>query len=810
MNSHSQIELFRIIDRQINPISERFMKKEFLGAGGMCKTYSATTSNGRNVVLKKLYSNDTALTIDNLDQALEEYLQYQGVQNVANQAYFDYGIFADSNQNLWIIQEKLNGQPLSEIHEPIPLKDVFLIAKDIALYVKDLMSAGYVTLDLKPDNIFVEYHGGVLSTTVKFYDIDSVQQNFAKLTTSDLWIPIEAYNRYTNCLHSDLIGPWTTTYTISLIVLWLLTDFQYRDECISLVKDGYSDYYTAPFTCFFNSILPLHDSLGEKLSAFFCTALSSCTTLEELHTHRFSTIDMFIQSLDEIISIIDKEAVKTNSLIQISVPVYVDPTDFPCNINDSAAKNASTRGVPSSTFSPDALLTMPTHSHSEKSEPDYSAQYRREIISQDYLDWENKTLKSIYYDIPFTNVFGREYPVYTIAGSENVSYPFDALTPKQGLSHSTVCLDYSQTYLYKEFEKVISPHVHFPDLYGYTNQGFTFDTDGNIQSIKATPRTYKESVYTCHILHYELWKAYHRLGGERLATLDDLPLRKAIHAEKPNLEVLLTGCNRSALNDVSIAVLIYNDIDKEYGIVTAKRTENVATHPNYTCFVPSGGFELYELEDNQNDYIINKNYNVIGALYREFLEELFGDTTYGEASGDDDLNRLYNNPKVREIDAGVRNGTIQFVFLGVGFDLTTLRQTLDFALRIDSKSFFSDNALKKNTEHKVITLSSLQDLEDIVKSTNAAIMPETAGTYALLKNAKIFTDIIDNSFELIRPVSIEAMPDSNIDIQQIDDAKAYIASRYHDYAKCKPEYRQPEKAEAIKQIMEYFGIEELE
>jgi hypothetical protein len=41
------------------------------------------------------------------------------------------------------------------------------------------------------------------------------------------------------------------------------------------------------------------------------------------------------------------------------------------------------------------------------------------------------------------------------------------------------------------------------------------------------------------------------------------------------------------------------------------------------------------------------------------------------------------------------------------------------------------------------------------------------------------------------------------------DEKNYIASRYHDYADCLPEHRQPEKAAAIKQLMEYFGIEEL-
>ena len=42
------------------------------------------------------------------------------------------------------------------------------------------------------------------------------------------------------------------------------------------------------------------------------------------------------------------------------------------------------------------------------------------------------------------------------------------------------------------------------------------------------------------------------------------------------------------------------------------------------------------------------------------------------------------------------------------------------------------------------------------------------------------------------------------------DEKNYIASRYNDYAKCLPEYRKPEAAAAIKQLMVYFGIEELQ
>lgn len=42
------------------------------------------------------------------------------------------------------------------------------------------------------------------------------------------------------------------------------------------------------------------------------------------------------------------------------------------------------------------------------------------------------------------------------------------------------------------------------------------------------------------------------------------------------------------------------------------------------------------------------------------------------------------------------------------------------------------------------------------------------------------------------------------------DEKNYIASRYHEYANCLTENRNKDKADAIKQLMDYFGIEELQ
>lgn len=372
--------------------------------------------------------------------------------------------------------------------------------------------------------------------------------------------------------------------------------------------------------------------------------------------------------------------------------------------------------------------------------------YNKGISDPEYLKWELETLKSIYNDVELINVFGREYPAFVIPGSESVKYPFNSLTQDGTLYDREKEIDYTQTPWYNDFKKIVGPNVHFPNLYGYTSCGYNFDSEGKIKSINSIPRTYKETVYTCHILHYELWAVYQKIGKERLATLDDLPLRKAIHNGKPNMEVILSGCNRSSLNDVTIAVIDYNERTDEYGIATATRSLNVATFPGYFGFVPSGGFELYELEDNQNEVVLRENYYVIGALFREYIEELFGDCGFGKATGDDDLNRLYKNSKVRSLEKGIRAGTYKFEFLGIDFDLITLRQTLAFVLRIDDEDFYYENEIKKNEENIYVKFQPLKTFEEYVINNNIPVMEETASTYTLLKNHHLYKEIEAKGF----------------------------------------------------------------
>ena len=385
----------------------------------------------------------------------------------------------------------------------------------------------------------------------------------------------------------------------------------------------------------------------------------------------------------------------------------------------------------------------------ENPSKELAEEYNKGITDPSFLKWEIETLKGIYHDIPFVNVFGQEFPAYVVQGSKNVIYPFDTLTSDGKLNSIEEKLSYKESPWFNDFNKIVGPNIHFPELYGYTSQGFGLDKNGYIESIYSTPRTYNETAYTSNILHYELWRVYKEIGEKRIATLDDLPMRKAIHGNRTNREVILSGCNRSALNDVTIAVIDLNGRTGEYDIASAIRSENVAIHPGYFSFIPSGGFELYELEENQDFTVIESNYSVIGALFREYLEELFGDENFSKPTGNDDLNRLYRNPKIKELRNGIKNGTHKFAFLGVDFDLTSLRQTLAFVLRIDDEDFFYDNEIKKNDESKYIRFQPLRTLENYIESTNVPVMPETAATYDLLKKHPLYCEIVDNKFKLV-------------------------------------------------------------
>lgn len=371
-------------------------------------------------------------------------------------------------------------------------------------------------------------------------------------------------------------------------------------------------------------------------------------------------------------------------------------------------------------------------------------EYNSGLLNEEYQKWEVETLQQIYNDCDMVKLCGKTYPVVVYESSEKVKYPFDILNDNNNLLDISQPLDYQNTAWYHDFKRIVGPNIHYPDLYGFANEGITLDEHGKVESFKARPRTYKETVYTSHILHYELWKTFQTLDHKVPSTLDFFPMRKQIHDGKTNSEVLLSGCNRSCLCDVCVAIIAYDDIDKDYDIAVATRSTNVACHPGYLGIVPSGGFELYELETKQDNYNIHKNFKIISALFREYIEEIFGDECFSKPTGDDDLKRLYRNNHIKDIRKCIGK-TYFFEFLGITVDLTSLRPTFSFVLRIDDPNFLYENQIKKNNENVDLRFISLSSFEEMVKENKktSPLLPESAGVYSLLKKNHLFQEIID-------------------------------------------------------------------
>ncbi len=369
--------------------------------------------------------------------------------------------------------------------------------------------------------------------------------------------------------------------------------------------------------------------------------------------------------------------------------------------------------------------------------------YQRTLLTQQYQEWEIRTLQSIYPEFDFVQEFNRVFPVVVMEGSEAVQYPFDALNRIQNLEEigdpiEIVCSD-----TIDDFRRIVGPNIHFPNLYGFTNVGIITDACGKINGFHAKPRTYKETVFSSHVLHFELWRAYSRIGNNRGACLNDLPIRKQIHGDRQCWDVLLSGCNRSSLCDVCIAVLAYDEIEEDYDIAIATRSDKVACYPGYLSIVPSGGFELYELEERQNALLVKKNFSIVAALYREYIEEIFGEEAFDSPTGNDDLKRLYRNPHIRELRNAIGE-KCHFEFVGATFDVISLRPTFTFVLRIDDPKFLYENEIRKNKENSDVRFLSLRDFEEYVKENaqTSPLMAESAGVYRLLKSNHLFREAL--------------------------------------------------------------------
>ena len=244
------------------------------------------------------------------------------------------------------------------------------------------------------------------------------------------------------------------------------------------------------------------------------------------------------------------------------------------------------------------------------------------------------------------------------------------------------------------------------------------DKDGNVESLQVYLGTYAENIYTSHVLEYELYRAYKKFGKDFnwkkirkfMKTRNEihrsiLPYRELKSPEETK-EFLKSGAGRHSLLSVQMLVLMKENvknengkiIKKRYKILLIKRSETVAIAPGYYQFVPSGGFEVFcDCPQGYSVAGIRDNLSAGCAVFREYMEEIFGEKEF-EGEGRGHVNEiLMKNPRIIEINNMLANGTAQFEFLGSVVDLTVLRHELSFALVIDDPDYVK-NMFHGNTE----------------------------------------------------------------------------------------------------------------
>jgi hypothetical protein len=372
--------------------------------------------------------------------------------------------------------------------------------------------------------------------------------------------------------------------------------------------------------------------------------------------------------------------------------------------------------------------------------------YYSTLESKEFLEWENVVLKKIYNQYPYTKAFDSEYPVVCFKSALKVSYPFNSLFDKDELV--TVVEDYKiNLSIQKEYKNIVGNNIMRPTLKGFMLDRINLNENGDMIGFKAKTGTYEQNVYSSHILEYELYKTYkkglkdiNQMSADTI--ISHMPLRQAIHQNVSQRDVLTTGVNRYSLLGVQVFVVFRHHIDNEYRVLVIERSEKVATKPGYYQFIPSGGFEIFENSDD--DEILRNNFSIRKVLFRELIEEAFGEEEYEHNVKGVPVENVLNHSSVKSLIKLINKEgdekSVYFEFLGTVVDLVGLRNELSFILRIDDTSF-SENNFNSNHESKDVQLIKLNRLSKSIKSDK--LNQGSAGLFYLVSEHYLYKELIN-------------------------------------------------------------------
>ncbi|MEC0090537.1 hypothetical protein [Paenibacillus macquariensis] len=369
--------------------------------------------------------------------------------------------------------------------------------------------------------------------------------------------------------------------------------------------------------------------------------------------------------------------------------------------------------------------------------------YYTELASVEFQSWQMSVLRKIYGEQNIIDLFGVSYASTVYYASENLSYPYKDLGELESpeITENMILRGIS-----KKYYKLMGKTIRRPNLAGFVLESLNLNESGQISGFKAKIATYKLNVATSHVLEYELYLVYKKYKNEFLSCSKDqmikqLKLRNNIHNDQLEEEVLITGKGRYSLLGVQMLVIFITE-DNEYRALVIKRSEDVAVRPGYYQFVPSGGFEFYEKEINEIN--TQKNFDVELALYREMVEEIFGEVEFEHNDKGNPVDNIYKHEKVVSVRSWLKEGQAKMEFLGTTIDLVSLRHELSFLLLINDKQF-SMNNFYRNHEADIMEEIDIRELENHFKLGKEHLNPTSASLLKLALASQTFKEINNTS-----------------------------------------------------------------
>ena len=368
----------------------------------------------------------------------------------------------------------------------------------------------------------------------------------------------------------------------------------------------------------------------------------------------------------------------------------------------------------------------------------------------------------------FMHINGKEFPVFAVKGRMIPDVAsikdFDSLCDFDNSVISDFDIEDHQSYgkndYYAEYSQILEGKIRYPNRPGYMLDELVLNDDGVVDQIRVHVGTYAENVYSCHVLEYEMYRAFQAFGNEDLEdpavwqkVRNFLIIRNRIHGDTgvkgdPGFydrmySSLLKGERRDSLLSVQMLVVAKSKRTGKYEVKIIQRSKQVAVAPGIFQFIPAGGFEiLNDSDDNIYDDIeLEENFSPGCAVFREFLEELFNVPELEGGGTGSVEDRLLKDPRIVEIEEMLQDGRAALQFLGSVMDLVGLRQELSFVLVIHDPSFSQKRFIANKECKKGLVYDIPIDMLEKKASVWKTIHGPSAAMWSFFKESELFRQL---------------------------------------------------------------------